>query len=303
MFADVKNNVAMLYSIGTWYRETSVWREMFAVALPDGQFVVGRNFGRNTKGAVVSASLSNYEIVEAEARVRLSYDGPVWSHSFQELMQCEAYGGKTNRLTLSLDFEATMPMWDMHGGHDKDRTGVAGSMHIEQLGRCHGLVQFGDSELEIRDAASCRDHSRGTRDLTNYRNHCWINGTFNSGRGFHLYIFKMHGIEGAALSRATVIEDGVHHPATIEKVEFIDSLDDISRLHVVVLRSALGELTVEVKEVLASIPVRMSSPFNPAVGLVKDPHGIMFDQPIRVEANGESGVGWCERGFSRQPIR
>jgi hypothetical protein len=301
-FNDPARRASMLYSIGTWYHDTSVWREMFAVTLPDGRIVVGRNFGRNTQGSVVSAALSRYEIIEAGKKVALSYDGPVWGHSFQDLMQHEAYAGKTKRLVLDLTFEAVAPIWNMHGGHSKDRTGIAGSMHIEQLGRCRGTLRLDDSELKIQDAVSCRDHSRGPRDLANYRNHCWINGVFDDGTGFHLYFFKLHHIEGAALSIATVIRDNVHHPATIKHVEFADGLDEFGKLHTITLRSTLGDMKIEVKEVLSTIPTRMSAPFNPATGIVKDPHGLMFDEAIRVEWNGTSGFGWCERGFSKQLI-
>ncbi len=58
VFTDPRSRTAALFSIGTWYHDTSVWRENLAVRLPDGQIVVGTNFGRNTKGAVVSASLA-----------------------------------------------------------------------------------------------------------------------------------------------------------------------------------------------------------------------------------------------------
>lgn len=96
VFADPEKRVSALYSIGTWHKDTSVWRENLALTMPDGQVLVGRNFGRNTKGPVVSASLSAYEIIEPEKKVRLSYNGPVSSQTFTDLMRNGANGGQTS---------------------------------------------------------------------------------------------------------------------------------------------------------------------------------------------------------------
>lgn len=302
VFADEAARITALYSIGTWHHDPSVWRENLAVTLPDGQILVARNFGRNTCGAVVSASLSRYEVIESGQRARLCYDGPAWSHGFQQLLVPGAYGGTTRRLGLELEFVATTPLWDMHAGHEPDRTGVAGAMHIEQLGRCNGILRVDANEVTICDAVSCRDHSRGMRDVTNYRNHCWINGQFSGGRAFQLYVFRMHHIEGMALSLATVTQAGRQYPATVEHVEFVDAQQDYGRMHHIVLRSELGEMEIDVEEAWGTIPVTMTAPFNPSIGVVDDPHALIFDESLHMIWNGEAGFGWCERGFSRQPI-
>jgi hypothetical protein len=303
VFADPQQRISALYSIGTWYLDTSVWRENLALVLPDGQILVGRNFGRNTQAAVVSASVSRYEIVAADRRVRLTWNGPASANSFEQLLQHGGRSDQLRRLQLSLDFVATAPTWDMHAGHDRDRTGLAGALHIEQIGVCNGTLRVDDKEYRIAQAYTCRDHSRGARDITQYRNHCWINGSFPGGRSFQLYNFRMHHIEGAALSLATVTQDGQHHTATIEHVEYVNALGDARALHRIVLRCALGEMSIAVQEVLTSIPMTMTSPFNPAAGLQPGPHGQMFDEGIRLEWNGVTGYGWSERGFSQLPIR
>jgi hypothetical protein len=194
-------------------------------------------------------------------------------------------------------------MWDMHAARHADPTGIAGAMHIEQLGRASGSVRLDGSQILIRSAASCRDHSRGKRDVTNYRNHCWINGRFPSGRGFQLYFFRMHGIEQPALSLATIIERGEHHAATIEHLEVIESPADVRKPHHIVLQSTLGEMRVEVGEPIGTIPLHMTAPFNPAFGVGQGSYGLLFDQGVRLSSDGEGGIGWCERGFARQPIR
>ena len=37
VFTDPRSRTAALFSIGTWYHDTSVWRENLAVRLPDGR--------------------------------------------------------------------------------------------------------------------------------------------------------------------------------------------------------------------------------------------------------------------------
>lgn len=303
VFADPASGASALYSIGTWYRDTSVWRENLAVALPDGRIAVARGFGRNSRGAVVSASLSRYEIRTPDRAVSLTYDGPATCHTFQEMMQSGVLGGKTHRLRLHLDFEACAPTWDMHEAHQSDPTGIAGAMHIEQLGRVSGSVRLDGDELAIRDAVSCRDHSRGRRDVSLFRNHCWINGVFPGGKGFQLYFFRIHGNDGPALSLATVIAEGSHHRASIERIELADGPDDFGGEHSVVLKSALGEMRIDIRQVLATIPLHMSAPFDPAFGIGRGSYGLLFDEPVRMHCNGETGFGWCERGFSKHRIR
>jgi len=303
VFADPVQRVSALYSIGTWYRDTSVWRENLAVTMPDGQILVARNFGRQTGGAVVSASLSRYEIIEPEQSVRLAFDGPVSTQSFADLMRSGANGGQTRQLKLDLRFQARAPIWDMHAGHNTDATGVAGAMHIEQLGVCDGSLEVDGQKRAIAGAQSCRDHSRGARDITQYRNHCWINGSFPGDRHFQLYIFRMHHIDGIALSLANVFQGREPHAATIEQVEYVEGVADTGKLQTIVLRSALGDMKIAVREVYATIPITMTAPFNPAVGILNGPHGQIFDEAIRIEWEGKVGYGWSERGFSKQPIR
>jgi hypothetical protein len=300
---DPAQRLSVMYSIGTWFRDPSVWRENLAVVWPDGQVFTTRNFGRNTLGKVVSAALSRYEIIEQDRRVRLGYDGPVWGHSFAELMREGQHSGKTSRLVLDVRFNACAPTWDMHAGHEHDPTGIAGAMHIEQLGEIEGSVRLDDRELKLANVPACRDHSRGKREVTNYRNHCWINGRFPSGRAFQLYYFRMHGVDGAALSVATIVHQNRHVPATIEHIEIADDVADAGRTHALRLRSALGEMNVAIAEVLTTIPVQMSAPFNPAFGSGRGSYAQMFDEAVRLECDGETGYGWCERGFSKQPLR
>jgi hypothetical protein len=296
---DPVSRTSALYSIGTWFHDTSVWRENLVLTLPDGRILVALNFGRNTGGSVVSASLSRYEIVTPDRSVRLAFDGPVWAHTLAELVDKGMHTGKTSRLNLSLTFEATHPMWDMHAGHGSDATGIAGAMHMEQIGRLSGTIAVDGDEIAVRDAYSCRDHSRGGREVSRFRNHCWINGRFPGGRAFQLYFFRMHGIEGPALSLANILDGQDRHAATIEQIEVMDAPGDAGRTHRVVLQSDLGEMQIAVSKVLATIPMHMTAPFNPTAGTGRNSFALMFDEAVQLEWNGETGYGWSERGSAR----
>jgi hypothetical protein len=273
-----------------------------AVTFPNGQIATTRNYGRNTEGNVVSAALCRYEIVKADEVVRLTYDGPVWTHSLGELLEEGLLNSRTQRLNLDLTFEAKHPMWDMHGRHASDATGIAGAMHIEQLGQVNGKLKLNDWEIAVHDAYACRDHSRGGREVSGFRNHCWLNGIFSGGRGFQLYFFKMHGLVEPALAQATIMYRNEQIPATIQHIELTDSASDHGKLHTVILESELGEMKIQVTEVLSTIPIHMTAPFNPAFGLGKGSHGLLFDEAVVLEWNGEKGIGWCERGFSKRKI-
>ncbi|MFO1426719.1 MAG: hypothetical protein U1F11_07040 [Steroidobacteraceae bacterium] len=229
VMGDPESGVALLYSAGTWYQDPRIWRENLVISLPDGSILVSRNFGRRPPCQAVGASLSRYEVLQPLAQARLQFDGPATGHDLRGLLHAGAIGGRTHRVQLAALFAAGAPMWDMHAGDGHDATSIAGSMHIEQLGRCDGELVVDGRSYAIRGAQSCRDHSRGVRNVAPYRNHCWINGQFAGGRGFQLYVFRMHGIEGLALSRAVITEQGRQHPATVEEIEFVESTADIER--------------------------------------------------------------------------
>jgi hypothetical protein len=279
-----------------------VWRENLTVTLPDGDLLIARNFGRNTMGAEVSASLSRYRIVEPGRQVQLDFDGPAARHTFEQLVSAASTGGQTSRLTLDLTFTASAPLWDMHAGHGTDATGIAGAMHIEQLGLCDGHLSVNGNRLSIAAAQSCRDHSRGARNIAPYRNHCWINGSFPGGRSFQLYVFRIRNVAGNALSLAVITDQGQQYPATVEAISFVDSAADIAQLQTLTLCSALGDMQIRVTAVQATIPISMTAPFNPTIGVVAGPHGLIYDEPIRIEWNGLTGYGWSERGFAREPL-
>jgi hypothetical protein len=299
--SDVKAGISFLHSIGTWYGDTAVWREKLTVQMPDGRILIGRNYGRRTAGNAVSASLSRYEILEHERCVRLTWDGPIFSHSFDELLTRGFYGGLAKLIRLDVTFEANAPIWMMSKG-DSDATGVTGALHTEQLGYCAGTLAYEGQNYRIAGALGCRDHSRGKRDFASYKEHCWINGEFPGKRGFQLYAANIFGHDEPALSTAVVIEGGTLHPAAIKHVEFIGSASDHHKPQTIVLDSDLGEMVIRATHSRTCLPVSVLKPFEAQAGVMRgQEHGLIFDETIDLEWDGHKGLGWSERGFAKNP--
>lgn len=298
VFADPRTRVAGFCHIGTWSGDTSVWRERLAIVLPDGTIVAAMGFGRRTTRQAASASLCTFEITEPAKHVRLAYDGPAFRYTFEELLRTGMVPGTTKRLSVELAFDASAPTWDMHS-NGADSTGMAGSLHTEQLGEVAGRISVESNHFAIRGAHSCRDHSRGPRDVSNYRNHTWINGRFASGFAFCCYVLRTLSNPGMSISRAAIFENGVRYEATVAHVEFVESLNDHGRLHRLVLSSVRGEALIEVDEVIATIPISFSPPFDPTFGASRGTRvNRSFDEAVLLSYAGDRGVGWCERGFS-----
>ena len=295
--ADRQSGLTFLLSIGTWHGDTSIWREKLSIVLPSGKRLVARNYGRGTQGAVVSAALARYEIVTPQQRIHFTFNGPVWEYDFAHLMEKGMTGGLGRMLSTDIAFDAVSPLWDMHGDHARDETGIMGALHTEQIGRCSGSLVYDGEEILLTDAYACRDHSRGPRDMAPYKNHAWINGLLDNGVSFHLYAAHLIGREDLALSKAVVGRDGVFEPAEIRTVSFIASPADHGLTHRVLLKSESGELDVAITRAFGSIVTGVLPPFEAQAGMIPgERHITIFDEGVILDSGGVSGIGFCERG-------
>lgn len=299
--ADSKTGISMLLSIGTWFQDTTIWREKLAIVLPDGQRLVARNYGRNTGGDVISASLARYEIVEPGRRVRFRFDGPMMAYDLDELLTRGAVGKVARRVELDIEFVASAPMWFMHGEDTHDETGIMGAMHDEQLGHCSGFVSFEGVRTEIAGAHGCRDHSRGPRDMSGFDAHAWINGSFEDGRGFQLYHAHLQGRAEPALAKAVIAEGGTLMPARIEGLSYIAGPGDHGALHGFRLTAGDRVMDIRVTRVIGSIVTGVLAPFEAFPGVLPgSDHVTIFDEGVLLDCDGVAGVGICERGRAPQ---
>ena len=47
MYSSPAERVAVFYSIGRWHSDTSIWRELLMVSLPNGNTIYSKGFARN----------------------------------------------------------------------------------------------------------------------------------------------------------------------------------------------------------------------------------------------------------------
>jgi hypothetical protein len=299
---DGAKRASIFYSIGRWHADPTIWRENIIMALPGGRIIFARNYGRNASPSGPGASFSKFEVIRPEHEMRLTYAGPVWESTLEQMLERGIPEAPAGLCTLDLEFSGSTPVWNMRGDSAEAST-MAGGLHIEQIGKAHAMLRYHDESWVFENCYSIRDHSRGVRDPSPFKKHSWLNGEFPGGRSFFVYAMQFQGGEGVGMANAMIVEDGKFHPAKVAHVEFISSAGDRRKPHTLVLESDLGRMDVKFAEVLTSMPVSFVKPFDPLPGSVKNrPSVIMFDEAVRLEWNGESGLGWSERGVAPTPL-
>lgn len=302
MYSSPAERVAVFYSIGRWHGDRSVWREVIMVSLPDGRVLHHRGFARNGTPRGPGSALSRYEVVEPGETVTLSFDGPVTESGLNDLIERGALRETTKRCKIDLRFDSAAPIWNMRG--DSVEAGsVAGSMHIDHVGRSRGTVEFDGRTYRFDDGYAARDHSRGVRQVSQYGAHNWINGAFPGGRVFYLYGMRLQDSPTIGMSNAAVAQDGVIHPADVLHTELATSWADAGKPHRVVLRSELGEMEIEIAEVTNTFASSMVCPYDTLPGALHHrPAAALIDESVLLRWNGEEAYGWAERGFTDGPL-
>ena len=302
MYSSPSERVAVFYSIGRWHSDTSIWRELIMVSLPDGRVAYSKGFARNGTPTGPGGPLTRYEILEPGAKVRLSFDGPMSDASLKDLIAHGARGETSKLCKLDLRFDSAAPVWNMKGD-SKEAGSVAGSIHIDHIGKANGTIEYEGRTYRFTDGYTARDHSRGAREVSQYGGHNWINGVFPDGRAFYLYAMKSQGSNTIGMSNAAVAQDGKLYPAELLKTEFISSLDSIGKTHRLTLKSELGTMEIEIVEVLNSFVSSMVCPYDTVPGAThhrKAAH--IVDESVRMRWNGQEAYGWSERGYADGPL-
>ncbi len=293
---------SVFYSIGRWYADPSVWRENIMMALPGGRILFARNYGRSASPTGPGASFSKLEVIRPEHQLRLTYGGPVWESTLERLLESGSPEVPAGYCTLDLVFEGSTPVWNMRGD-SAEASSMAGGLHIEQIGRANGTLLYQGEKLVFEDCYSIRDHSRGVRDPSAFKKHCWLNGDFPNKRSFFVYAMQFQGSDVVGMTNAVIVQDGEFHPAELLHVEFISGAGDMRKPHHLVLDSTLGQMDVKITEAITSMPVSFVKPFDVAPGAVKGRSAvIMFDEAVRLVWNGVQGLGWSERGVATRPL-
>ncbi|NHN37821.1 hypothetical protein G8764_10980 [Pseudomaricurvus alcaniphilus] len=303
MFTDSKSNLAVMYSTGRWHGDLTLWREFVMVAFPDGRFLFHRGYGRNADAQGPGGCLSKYDILEPGRSVQLTFDGPMSEASSDFLvLNAPLNEPPAKRCVMNLQFDSDTPVWNMKGESTEAAT-MAGGIHIEQIGKSNGHIEYDGKTFNLSDGYSIRDHSRGVRDMTHFGAHNWINGSFADGRAFFLYAMRAQDTTELGLSTAAVIAHGKLYSAKVVHTELITKVGDAGKTHKVILESELGQMDIEIIEVLNIFPYSMLMPFDTALGVVKHRNvACIYDESVRMTCDGIPGIGWSERGIATAPL-
>ncbi|MDB5971518.1 MAG: hypothetical protein JWQ90_3968 [Hydrocarboniphaga sp.] len=302
MFGDPISRTSVYYSIGRCLADPTIWRELIGFVLPDRKVLFSKNYARGGSATGPGGGLSRLDVLVPARKLRLSFEGPVTESTQEELIDRGYRDGPKGFCKAEVIFDARMPIWNMKGDSREAGT-IAGSMHIEQIGTANGVIRFGGNTYPLTDGYAVRDHSRGVRDVSQYRMHGWINGSFDDGRAFAVYAMQLQGSDTFGMSNAAVFKNGEQYPAELLRTDMAVGTEDPGRLHTLVLGSALGEMEISVVEVLTSFANSMVRPFDMCPGkLDHTSSAFMLDQLVRFECDGHKGVGWTERGLARQAL-
>lgn len=302
MFVAPNEQVAIFTSMGRWYGDPTVWREVIGIGLPGGRVIFSKNYGRNVGPTGPAAALGRWETITPERRLCLRFDGPMRESSLESLAAEGWREGPMRRCVIDLEFEALHPLWSMKGTSHEAQT-VAGGMHTEQIGAVNGTVAY-DRTYEFKDGYAIRDHSRGVRDPKDFYRYCWMSGHFpGSGRGFYVYLMQSRGTEGDGMANATVSDGKTLYPAEVTERPFLSTVEDGQKLPTVVVTSELGEMRVVGTRLVGRVLNAFWNPFDTSIGFATHISAAsIFADGLELDCDGEQGIGWCERGLAPEPL-
>jgi len=298
---DPEAGLELFLHIGRWRRDLNLWREVVAIALPDGSVLVHRGIG-NARSTSRGPGGTNFqlEVIDADrAAMELRYHGSARRVSEEELFEHNLEEGPHYRLVFNLSYVGVAPKWDISKvGH---KTAFMGAGHIEQIGRLTGFIEVGNEHFNY-DTLVNRDHSRGPRVFDSNIRHSWLQGYLSDGLMFQLYEAEVTGKVGPAYSEANVVDHGVAHSATVtirDKLPFNDNRGLIRTP--VRIRFDYSDKTFEVTatEFVRTISLQSTSPNDMYLGRrqVGDVQNTtVVEQGVRYRTDdGREGYGHMER--------
>jgi hypothetical protein len=289
--------------LGRWWGDPTLWREFISLGLPGDRVVCVKNYGRAATRRVASASMFRVENIKPGQSLRLTYDGPAAVHSRADLLRQGLADGPLQRLRVDLHFEAVSPVWNMSGEATRN-SAVAGALHIEQVGSGRGVIEFGAERYEIDGAFMNRDHSRGFRNMAQFRRHCWAQGWFGRERvSFNVYAIELFGVPGLAMSKATVSQGSRRYPATVVDIGMIRGQVDARLPFRFTLHSELGEMRLTRRRAITSTPIAFTTPWDLHHGVTPGiASALTFEESGFWDWDGCEGIGWSERAYIHEPF-
>jgi hypothetical protein len=300
---DANQGIGLIANLGRSCAYPDIWREAITIALPGERIICIKNYGRNTTATVASAAMFQVEVVTIGQTIRIRYDGPAVEQSRQGLLSIGFRPGPVKRCRFEIVFDGVAPVWNISGdtGHSTD---IAGKMHIEQIGRGDGFIEVDDERFDIRGAFTNRDHSRGVRNLDAFKRSCWAQGYFpGSDTAFSVYAIEMFGIDGLAMSNASITRGGRRYATEVQAVELIQGVADERQSFNIRLTSELGVIELCNVRTLTSSVLSVVSPWDMFHGILPGvPTGLLLEESVIWDRGNEQGSGWSERCIVHEPF-
>jgi len=312
---DPTSDIGFWLHLGTVANEWHLWEDRALVWLPGDQGVLSMCATHKTapERRPAGSNLA-FRCVEPFKRWKVTFDGFALHTTNEEMAEGRARDGLKQRLTLDLDVECTVPVWDAHAAAEAD-TGQ-GTMrgqgwateHYEQLYRATGPVRIarggrqpsavsGDDVLEIDfDGTGWRDHSRGPRGGSTgapWGGHVIMGCSYPSGKAWGLsQYWTPEGV--ISLEGGYVVDaDGTLHHAQVTESPRLRELRMAGEQLPVGLEWPGGKLDLSV-EVKRSLWTAM--PFSLAVGVDLSDNGLMYVLNFGDCAwDGETASAYVER--------
>ena len=302
MYCSPEHGIAIYLSMNRWLDDPTVWRESIEISFADGRLAYYKGYGRSDTSTVAGASFTRYEVVEPGVSTRFTFEGPMWLSTSDNLMKYGPRPESTEKCKIDLAFKYDAPVFNMKGDSTEAAT-MAGSIHIDHIGKCFGSLGFGGKEYEFNGGFSVRDHSRGVRkDVSQYDGHAWLMAKFPGDRAFYVYAMKLAGSKEIGMKNAAVTQGDKLYPAEVIDIEFLDCKEQLGENYNIVLKSELDKMEIQVTKVLNTIPNCMVSPYDMAAGWINHRwSGSLIDEAVIMEWDGKEAYGWAERGFANNP--
>lgn len=273
-----------------------IWEANFGVYLPNGEVFASRTFAPRVEGEPMSTGQATVGPIVSRESWLMKYDGVARRLLMSELAAAPLADGPIERLKLDVVGHASSPAYGQGAGAENKGAELLGSggVHIEQSLRVVGsLTLFG--QTVPFEGVGHRDHSCGPRSNGHIWRESWINGSFPSGRTFHMLevfgVGKPRYFMGYVWSGKEILEVsnyvGPLLTGPLGEPRTFDAHFDSDGGHQVAHAEVLGSLALTV---------------NPTQGMymgAAEKGEVTTQGPIRWTWDGETGFGWAERVYNR----
>lgn len=184
---------------------------------------------------------------------------------------------QSDNIDIEYHFDAIHPAYSYASHKDGCPQWIAND-RFEQQGMVSGHVRFADKTFTLNGFGQ-RDHSWGTREWGINQHWKWVHAQAGDHLGVHFW--QLDAMGDRAL-RGYVHKDG--HVAAITEVDVKAQYDQTMQQKSLQIdvRDSAGRHTVISAEAYAVFPFAV------------DPTITLFESPLTLSIDGESGYGWCE---------